>query len=56
MHAVLLYDASVYFQLLLIITICKQPFGANFLRVVLRSKRARLTGKTWTFDRQNMHS
>ena len=37
------------------------PFASNrsaqtFLRVVLRSKRARLTGKTCTFDRQNMHS
>ena len=28
----------------------------TFLRVVLRSKRARLTGKTCTFDRQNMYS
>ena len=47
---------AIFYSLPILITICKKPFGANFLRVVLRSKHARLTGKTCTFDRQNMHS
>ena len=36
------------------------PFASNrsaqtFLRVVLRPKRVRLAGETWTFGRRNMY-